>query len=60
VSIDYLRELDEKYKVLAEMIPQCTTYIIDANRTELEIHQEISAILVENELFVPDSFRKEM
>jgi len=60
VSLDYLRKLDEKYKELAKNLPQCRTYIIDANRTELEIHQEISAILVENELFVTDSFRKEV
>jgi len=56
ITISYLKELDIEYNKLAETIP-CTTYILDANRSEEEIHQEICQILSENELFVSDAFR---
>lgn len=57
VSLEYLRELDRKYMNLVE---GTRAYVIDANRTEGEIHEEICRILSENELLVNDSFRKEV
>jgi len=55
ITLEYLQELDEKYKQL--IVQSSGIHVIDANRSESEIHEEICKILVENELFVRDSFR---
>jgi thymidylate kinase len=60
ISIEYLRTLDEKYNGLVQTIQSDRIYVVDANRTEDEIHKEICAILLKNELFVRDAFRKEV
>jgi thymidylate kinase len=58
ITLEYLQLLDSKYRDIA--IPHAKTYIIDANRSEPEIHEEICRILSENELFVDNSFREEV
>jgi len=60
VSLEYLRELDRKYTELVEGIHATRVYIVDSNRSEVEVHEEICKILLENELFVVDSFRQKV
>jgi len=60
ISVEYLRELDKKYNELLEKVPFKNIYKVDANLSENEIHEEICKILLENELFVSDSYGKEM
>lgn len=57
VTQEYWLELDEEYKNLIKSVP-CKVYIINADRSVEEIHEEISQIiLVENELFRSDPER---
>ena len=61
VNLDYLRDLNDRYNQMFEhSVPTSKKYIIDANRTESEIHQEICMILSKNEVFVCNSYRQEM
>jgi len=48
VTLDYLKQLDLKYKELILKIP-CKVLVINANRGAQEIHEEIYKYLVENE-----------
>lgn len=59
VTIEYLYELDEEYRKMIMKVP-CKVYVVNANRTVDEIHNEICSILAENELFVGDSLGSQM
>jgi hypothetical protein len=59
VTKEYWAELDAEYRNLIRAVP-CKVYIVDANRTVDEIHEEICRILSENELFVGDSLGSKM
>lgn len=51
VTKEYWLELDEEYTKLLKSVP-CKIYVVNANRSVEEIHEEISHIIsVENELF---------
>lgn len=59
VTQDYWNLLDEEYKKLIKSVP-CQVYIINANRSVEEIHEEIYHIISEHELLVSDSERFQM
>jgi deoxyadenosine/deoxycytidine kinase len=59
VTLEYWKELDVEYKKLILNVP-CKVYIVDANRSVEEIHQEICEILLEHELFGPHKERDEV
>ena len=59
VTKEYWAELDNEYKNLIKSVP-CKVYMLDANRTVEEIHEEICRILSENELFIGDSLGSKM
>jgi deoxyadenosine/deoxycytidine kinase len=54
VTKEYWKELDDEYMKLIKAVP-CKVYVVNANRTVEEIHEEICRILSENELFIGDS-----
>jgi thymidylate kinase len=56
ITLEYLYEIDKGYRNMLKKLPE-RCYVVDANRTESEIHEEICRILSENELFVSDAFR---
>jgi deoxyadenosine/deoxycytidine kinase len=57
VTKEYWLELDAEYRKLLRSVP-CKVYVVNANRTVEEIHEEISKIIsVENELFSTDPER---
>ena len=59
VTLEYLKELDTEYQKLIKNIP-CHVYILNANRSVEEIHEEICRVLTENELFLNDPSRDEV
>ena len=59
VTLEYLKELQEEYQKLIKAVP-CKVFVVNANKTVEEIHQEICRILVENELFISDPKRDEV
>ena len=59
VTIEYLHELDCEYRKMIMKVP-CKVYVVNANRSVDEIHNEICGILAENELFVGDALGSQM
>ena len=59
VTLEYWKELDMEYKNLLIKVP-CKVHVVNANRSVEEIHQEISAIILEHELFSPDPEREQV
>lgn len=59
LSLEYLKELEIEYHALVPRMPG-QVYVVNANRTVDEIHEEICRILSENELFVGDGVGDEM
>ena len=59
VSLEYWKELDVEYRRLLKNVP-CNVHVVNANRGVEEIHQEISVIILEHELFSPDSERNQV
>jgi len=49
VTKEYWLDLDKEYQVLVKNVP-CKVYVLNANRSVEEIHQEICEIITENEL----------
>lgn len=59
VSREYLKELETEYMKLVKNVP-CKVYVINANKSADEIHNEICKLLSENELFIGDPLRSKM
>lgn len=59
VTREYLEELDAEYQKLIKSVP-CRVYIVNANRTPEEIHEEICRIILENELLISDPERDQV
>lgn len=59
VTLEYMKELDAEYRQLVMKVP-CKVYIVNANRTVEEIHEEICKILSENELLFCDGQRSKV
>jgi deoxyadenosine/deoxycytidine kinase len=59
ITRKYLNELDVEYAKLIRNVP-CRVYMVNANRSAEEIHQEICSILAGHELFVGDSDGRQM
>jgi deoxyadenosine/deoxycytidine kinase len=59
VTLEYLKELEIEYQKLVMNVP-CKVYVLDANGTAEEIHNEICKILSENELLFSNTLGNEM
>lgn len=59
VTLEYWKELDGEYQRLLQNVP-CKVHVVNANRSVEEIHREISSIILEHELFRPDTERDEV
>jgi len=59
VKREYLAQLGVEYEKLVKNVP-CKVYVVNANKTVEEIHEQICKILEENELFVGYTLGNEM
>lgn len=53
VTLKYIKELDKLYERLVRNVP-CKVYVVNADRTPDEVHQEILSILKVNGVYITD------